>query len=308
MSVRELLDAAKAGKAAPGTTPTPPPNIPQTVDGTTAPPPPGFAGDQIDGEIEQHFRDWFNATYPGGTAVHPDFDSYWNASGEKILNHPDNRAASMRRMSGGAATIPPVSGATPGAAATPAAPGATAASGGASPSGSPTPAPAATPAAGGGGAGSPPPPNIPANAAGATPGAPAGKAGPGVLVGNNLAPVQNPQPQVAPRRLRDLINWRNGLGAATALTVGGLAAKVRLDEGPETAEMLERLDGAGPFGPTGGMPPGGFPPGGVEGEGFSDPLENDRAARMARALQLIQDARVPRYQTAQNFTGGTYYR
>jgi hypothetical protein len=41
-----------------------------------------------------------------------------------------------------------------------------------------------------------------------------------------------------------------------------------------------------------------MPPVGAGGDGFSDPLANDRAFQMARALQLIQAARIPQYQTA----------
>lgn len=72
--------------------------------------------------------------------------------------------------------------------------------------------------------------------------------------------------------------------------------------GPGHADMMENLGGADPFGPPGGMPPGGG------GGGFSDPMEDDRALQMARALQLIQAARVPQYQTAQTPIGLTQYR
>lgn len=90
----------------------------------------------------------------------------------------------------------------------------------------------------------------------------------------------------------------------------GTAAYVMLPRKPTLTSIAERTGGGvDPLGPPGGFPPGGMPPGGggVD-DGFSDPLADDRAVQMARALQLMQEARVPRYQTAQNFTGGTYYR
>lgn len=289
-----------------GDTPAPAADIPAGVDGET-PAPPADIPDQIDGEIERYWRDTWSKAWPEGNPSYASFDEWWATKGEEFTARPTERQLAARRLGiPGTAT-----GTTPGAAASPAAPATPAPAAGATPSPSP--------AAGGGGAGGQPP-NIPPGAAGANPGAPqgptpaaAGGGGgggpPGNTAADDLAKAWGTGSQsqpTKPRKLRDLLTMRNAAIAAGL----GTAAYVMLPRKPTLTSIAERTGGGvDPLGPPGGFPPGGMPPGGggVD-DGFSDPLADDRAVQMARALQLMQEARVPRYQTAQNFTGGTYYR
>lgn len=318
-AVKQLVsqrDAAAAGGGdVAGDTPTPPPGIPAGVDGSTPNPPPGFSDMEIDDELEQYYRDWFASTYPTGSPAFPDFDSWWASSGQKVSQDPAARSAAAARL----AAQSPVQGTTPGAAPVP--PGSPTPAGGATPSPTPAPGPTPAPAAPAGGAA----PNVPPGVAGATPGSPPNPApGPtpqpqgrrrGAPVRQptpNQKPSPGPQPSGAggggggpptnptpPSRIRRLLE------AAGYATVGGAVGYVMRPGGPGYSDILARTGGGEPIGPHGGGGPVGFPPGGG-GEGFGDPLENDRAFQMARALQLIQAARVPQYQTANNPIGQTY--
>jgi hypothetical protein len=286
--VARLVDTRNAAAAAAdgvaGDTPTPPPGIPGDVDGSTPSAVPQFDDMEIDGEIERHYRDWFASNHPDGTAAFPDFDSWWEASGRETTQRPAERSAAAKRL--GAPGIPDAADPIPAAPAAPAAGDAPA-------------TPAAAPAGDA-------PPDIPP-VAGDTAGTPAVDAPPDIPpVAGDTPGSSGTRPRGPSRRsqLRDLLLEKKKRTTSARLATGLGATAVGLallnrDAGPTLADMAQRAGGGfDPLGPSGGVPPGGMPPVGAGGDGFSDPLANDRAFQMARALQLIQAARIPQYQTA----------
>jgi hypothetical protein len=272
-----------------GETASPPPEIPAGTAGKTPDAVPQFSDMEIDDELERHYRDVFNNTHPEGTEAFPDFESWWQSAGAEVTRNASERRAAASRMAGSAADIPPVSGDDiPGSAAKPK-------RGGRPKKGVADPAPASGKS---GDEVSDAEFDFPDTSPDFDPLDPAGRT-------KRKQPADGgggPPPDKPPRdpRLQSAFN-----AAALGTTAAALAYFNRKRQ--TVAQLAEELQGMNPGGIAGGG--GGVPPGLVStggSGGMSDPLANDRAFQMARALQLIQAARVPQYQTANNPIGYTY--